>query len=76
MRERRLLIDALMRMREAEMELLKERKKTLDRSFASVKKELAGVKEECVSPPWYRGGVSKMIGVSDKDVDEIVKSVA
>lgn len=47
--EHRLTKDALTREREVEMELLKEREKTLGGSLASVKKELAGMKVENAS---------------------------
>lgn len=53
--------DAQTRQREAEMDLVKKRKKPPDLMFVSTKKELVGVMVENASLRWSRGNVDKKI---------------
>lgn len=71
----RLERDALTRQREVEMELLKEEEKPFDRSLASLKKELAGVKVEKESHWWSRGSVDDKIEALEPDVCSALKSM-
>lgn len=55
-REQRLNQEILTRQLVIEIQLLKDRERTIDRELASVKKELASVKVENASLQWSRGG--------------------
>lgn len=60
--------------REAEMELLKDREKTLDCNLVSIRKELAGVTVEMASRRWSRSNVDDKFLALGKDVGSALKA--
>lgn len=76
LREYRLEEAAQARQREVEIKSLREREKTLNRTLASVRKSLAGVKVENASLWWARGSADEKVAALEAEVGLAPKVVA